>query len=66
MSDYCENCDYSPVSFRSTNKCPVHDKAIREKRKIPLGRECEHYYNLAEEADKTIDGLIEKGVISVG
>ena len=64
MADYCDNCDYSPVSFSSTNRCPIRDKAIREKKKIPLGRKCKFYYNLSEVADKVIDELVEKKLIN--
>lgn len=46
--DYCEGCDYSPVAFGSRNKCPVHDKGFRDKKRIPLGKKCEYYYNSCE------------------
>ncbi|MCK4668146.1 hypothetical protein KAU33_15445 [Candidatus Dependentiae bacterium] len=36
-----------------------------EKKKIPLGKKCEYYYNLSETVDKVIDDLVEKGVINV-
>lgn len=59
-SDYCENCDYSPVSFGSRNKCPIHDKGLRDKKKIPLGRECEFYHNSPEVADAVLNELIKR------
>lgn len=58
--DCCDNCDYSPVSFRSTNRCPIHDKGIRDKKKIPLGRKCKYYYNLTEVVDSIINQLFDK------
>lgn len=58
--DCCDNCDYSPVSFGSRNRCPVYEKGIRDKKRIPLGRKCKHYYNLSEEADLIINQLIDK------
>lgn len=55
VSDCCENCDYSPVSFASKNKCPVYDKGLRDKKQIPLGKKCEFYYNLNEVVSSIID-----------
>ena len=55
VPDCCENCDYSPVSFGSRNRCPIYDKGIRDKKQIPLGKDCEFYYNLRDAADAILE-----------
>lgn len=62
VPDCCENCDYSPVSFGSRNRCPIYDKGIRDKKQIPLGKECEFYYNISEVVSAVIE---ERLVIKV-
>lgn len=62
VPDCCENCDYSPVSFASRNRCPIYDKGLRDKKQIPLGKECEFYYNISEVVSAVIE---ERLVIKV-
>ena len=57
VPDCCENCDYSPVSFGSRNHCPIYDKGIRDKKQIPLGKDCEFYYNLRDVVDATLKNV---------